>query len=275
MAADAAGNDTTAVFIPVTGFVAFAAYGTPVPTKAELNTYGYTPPVTYARGGLITVDGGAGWNENRASNIEFFQDEYEVNAGTGSAEFSVKLAETNTNVRTILRGVAPDGNNAIDVDIDANVHYVIYVEEVAKNGDIRRRVSANAWLTAATGDKSTRGEVSANQATFKCKRHSATGNNHFTEVIVPLDATPAPYITSILPSGAAVGADVLVRGAYLGTSGADISAFTIDGVSVAVKTWIDANNVLCTIPAAVSGAASTILTTTSGGASNTYAYVAA
>lgn len=275
MAADAAGNDATTVFIPVTGFVAFAAYGTTIPTKAEMNTYGYTPPVAFKRGGLITTDGGAGWAEKRSNPVEYYQDQYETNLGTGTVELSVKLAETNANVRTILRGTAPDGNNAIDVDIDADVHYVAYTEEVAKNGDIRRRVAANAWLTSTDGDKSTRGAVNANQATFNVKRHADHGGKHFTEVIVPFDATPAPYITSVLPSGAAVGADVLVRGAYLGTSGADISAFTIDGIDVAVKTWIDASNVLCTIPAAVSGAAPTILTTTSGGASNTYAYVAA
>lgn len=275
MAADAAGNDTSAVFIPVTGFVAFAPYGTTLPTKTELNTYGYTPPVVWKRGGLIATDGGAGWTENRAAQIEFFQDEYQVNAGTGSVDLVVKLAETNANVREILRAVAPDANNAIDVDIDVDVHYAIYTEEVAKNGDIRRRVAANAWLTQNSNDRATRGEVNANEATFNIRRHTDHAGGHFTEVIVPEDATPAPYIASITPSGAAVGADVLVRGSYLGASSGDISAFTIDGQAVVAKVWIDSNNVIATIPASVSGAADVVLTTTSGGASNTYAYTAA
>lgn len=89
-----------------------------------------------------------------------------------------------------------------------------------------------------------------------------------------LAAGSAPYIANVQPSGAAVGADVLVTGSNLGASGAGITAFTIDGVAVTVKTWIDSQHVIATIPAGVSGAAPVILTTAAG-ASNTYSYTAA
>ena len=279
MAADASGNDTTAVFVPVTGTVCIAPYGTTLPTKAEMNTYGYTPPAAWKRAGLIVVDGGPAATENRADSIEFWQDSYETNAGTGTLDLVVKLAETNANVREILRGVAPDGNNAIDVDIDADVHYAIYVEEVGKDmgagSPKRRRTYANSWLTQNSTDRSTRGEVNGNEATFKVKRHADHGGKHFTEVLVPYDATPSPYITSVIPSGATVGDYVMVEGNYLGTSGGDISAFTIDGQAVVTKTWVSASRVRALVPASVSGAAAVVLTTTSGGASNSYSYTAA
>lgn len=275
MAADSAGNDLLNVFIPVTGYFAFAPYGTAIPTTQDMSAYGFTPPAAWVRAGLITTDGGFGWSDNRADSIEFFQDGYQVNAGNGTASLAVKLAETSANVRKLLRNATADAYGGIDVDVDADVQWSLYTEEVDKNGVIRRRVAPNGWLDSNAADRSTRGEVNANEATFTVRRASAMGNKHFREVLVPVDATPAPYVTSVLPSGAAVGADVLIQGNYLGTSGADISAFTIDGQNVVTKTWISPSLVIATIPASVSGAAAVILTTTSGGASNTYGYTAA
>lgn len=275
MAADAAGNDITQVFIPVTGFLAFAPYGTAYPSAVELGTYGYTPPAAWKRAGLITVDGGFGWSEDRATAIEFFQDSYQVNPGNGTASLAVKLAETGANVRQFLRNLTADVNGVIDVDIDADVRWAVYTEEVDKLGRIRRRVGGNAWLATNAADRSTRGEVNGNEATFTVKRDPNNANKHFREAIVEADATPAPYVSSVLPSGAAVGSDVAVQGAYLGTSGADISAFTIDGVAVVAKTWISPSLVIATIPTGVAGAAPVVVTTTSGGASNTYSYTAA
>lgn len=275
MAADSAGNDLLNVFIPVTGAFFFAPYGTTLPTTQDLSAYGYTPSATWVRAGLITVDGGFGWTDNRAETIEFFMDGYQTNAGNGTASLAVKLAETSANVRLLLRNATADAYGGIDIDVDADVQWSVLTKEVDKLGNIRWRVGGNAWLTTNTNDRSARGSVNANEATFTVRRDPNMSNKHIREVIVPADATPAPYIASVLPSGAAVGADVLVSGAYLGTSGSDISAFTIDGQSVVAKTWIDSGHVIATIPASVSGAAAVVLTTTSGGASNSYAYTAA
>jgi len=275
MAADAAGNDILNVFIPVTGFLAFAPYGTALPSTADMAAYGYTPPVAWKRAGLITVDGGLGWSDERADSIEFFQDGYQVSAANGTAALAVKLAETSANVRLLLRNATADGNGGIDVNIDADVRWSLYTEEVDKNGVIRRRVAGNGWLASAAADRSTRGEVNANEATFTIRRDANMGNRHYREVIVPVDATPAPYVSTVLPSGAAVGSYVAIRGAYLGTSGADISALTIDGVSVVTKVWVDNSLVMALVPAGVAGAAAVVLTTTSGGVSNSYGYTAA
>lgn len=275
MAADAAGNDILNVFIPVTGFLAFAPYGTALPSTADMAAYGYTPPVAWKRAGLITVDGGFGWSDERADSIEFFQDGYQVSAANGTAALAVKLAETSANVRLLLRNATADGNGGIDVNIDADVRWSLYTEEVDKNGVIRRRVAGNGWLASAAADRSTRGEVNANEATFTIRRDANMGNRHYREVIVPVDATPAPYVSTVLPSGAAVGSYVAIRGAYLGTSGADISALTIDGVSVVTKVWVDNSLVMALVPAGVAGAAAVVLTTTSGGVSNSYGYTAA
>lgn len=117
--------------------------------------------------------------------------------------------------------------------------------------------------------------MNGSEATFTVRRDAALSNKHFRETIVEVDSTPAPYIYSVRPSGAAVGDDVLVQGSYFGVDGADIAAFTIDGQAVVTYTRIDANHIVATIPALVTGAANVVITTTSGGASNTYAYAAA
>ncbi len=275
MAADAAGNDILNVFIPVTGFLAFAPYGTALPSTADMAAYGYTPPVAWKRAGLITVDGGFGWSDERADSIEFFQDSYQVSAGNGTATLAVKLAETSGNVRQLLRNATADLYGGMDIDVDADIRWALYTEEVDKNGTIRRRVAGNGWLSTAATNRSTRGEVNATEATFTIKRDPNMGSKHYREVIVPVDATPAPYVSTVLPSGAAVGSYVAIRGAYLGTSGADISALTIDGVSVVTKVWVDNSLVMALVPAGVAGAAAVVLTTTSGGVSNSYGYTAA
>ena len=275
MAADAAGNDILNVFIPVTGFLAFAPYGTALPSTADMAAYGYTPPVAWKRAGLITVDGGFGWSDERADSIEFFQDSYQVSAGNGTATLAVKLAETSGNVRQLLRNATADLYGGMDIDVDADIRWALYTEEVDKNGTIRRRVAGIGWLSTAATNRSTRGEVNATEATFTIKRDPNMGSKHYREVIVPVDATPAPYVSTVLPSGAAVGSYVAIRGAYLGTSGADISALTIDGVSVVTKVWVDNSLVMALVPAGVAGAAAVVLTTTSGGVSNSYGYTAA
>lgn len=276
MAADAAGNDILNVFIPITGAFFFAPYGTALPTTQALSAYGYTPAAPWVPAGLITVDGGFGWSDDRAEKIEFFQDGYQSNAGNGKASLAVKLAETSANVRLLLRNATADDYGGIDVDVDVDVQWSVMTKEVDKLGNVRWRAGGNGWLDTIASDRSTRGQANANEATFAVRRDVNLGNRHYREVIVPFDAAPNPYISSVLPSGAAVGSDVLVRGTYLGTSDADISAFTIDGQAVVAKVWIDSQNVIATIPAGVSGAAAVVITTTSGGgASNSYAYTAA
>ena len=203
MAADAAGNDILNVFIPVTGFLAFAPYGTALPSTADMAAYGYTPPVAWKRAGLITVDGGFGWSDERADSIEFFQDSYQVSAGNGTATLAVKLAETSGNVRQLLRNATADLYGGMDIDVDADIRWALYTEEVDKNGTIRRRVAGNGWLSTAATNRSTRGEVNATEATFTIKRDPNMGSKHYREVIVPVDATPAPYVSTVLPSGAA------------------------------------------------------------------------
>lgn len=199
MAADAAGNDILNVFIPVTGYLAFAPYGTALPTTQAMSAYGYTPPGAWKRAGLITVDGGFGWSDERSDQIEFFQDSYQVSAGNGTATLAVKLAETSGNVRQLLRNATADLYGGMDIDVDTDIRWALYTEEVDKNGTIRRRVAGNGWLSTAATDRSTRGEVNATEATFTIKRDPNMGNRHYREVIVPVDSTPNPYISSVLP----------------------------------------------------------------------------
>jgi IPT/TIG domain len=275
--ADANGNDITTVFVPVTGAVAYTPFGTTIPTPAEGGVLGFVLPVAYKKLGLLTTDGGPEWTtEADGDALEFWQEGYSLPSGLAKCGLKVKVAQYDEIVRHLVTGKTPDANGYITVDAGGSAtQWVIYTEEVAKNGRIRRRIAPNATVSSIKQDKNQRGEVNGYEITFKIDRSASVGGEHFGEWMVETDTTPPPYIASVLPSGAAVGADVLVQGNFLGTSGSDISAFTIDGVSVTVKTWISPSLVIATIPAAVSGAAPTVLTTTSGGASNTYAYTAA
>lgn len=270
MAADAAGNDILNVFIPVTGFLAFAPYGTAYPTAAELGTYGFTLPAGWTKAGLITTGGGFGWSEQRAKAIEFFQGDYQTNAGDGKVELSVQLAETSANMRQMIRNATADANGVINVDIDADAHWMIYTEEVDKLGRIRRRAAGNAWLDGNKTDRSTRGDVNANEAKFTVRRDSANGNKHFREALVATSVTSAPYIGTITPTGKSIGGQVLITGT--GFAAQAITAFVFGtGHAVTVYTIVNDNQIVATIPTGATGSVGVVITNATG-ASNTVNY---
>ena len=272
MAADANGFDVAAVGIPLTGKIAFAAYGTTLPTPAEMFNPAYVLPTpTWVNPGLLTTDGGFAYDEQTSTPIEFCQDGYELTVGTGVLTLAVRLAETSEAVRKLTRGKTADGNGTIEVDIDGSpLRYCVYTHEEFKNGNARRRAMANAWVRSWTQDKSTRGDVNGGVLTLAIKRHAAHGGGHFRETLIPLDTTPNPFITSITPAGLGVGGKVLVQGYNLSS----ITSMTFDGVTVtsgANRVEMNDGAVLVTIPTGAAGASDVVITTAAG-TSNTVSY---
>lgn len=186
MAADAAGNDLSSVFVPVTGSLGFGPLGTAVPTPAVLGAAEYTLPLGVKKVGLIKQDGGFEWTgEPSGDAIEFWQDGYKLPSGLVDATLVVSLAQTDPIVRELIWGKSPDQYGVIDVELASNLNqYWLYTEEVAKNLVIRRRIAPNCTIQSVKEDKSERGTVQGYTVTFATSRSSEIGNAHFREAVV-------------------------------------------------------------------------------------------
>lgn len=188
MAADAAGNDVTAVGLPVTGNLGIAPFGTVIPTPVAGAAPEYTLDPAFKVPGLLTEDGGPEWTQEADGDpIEFWQEGYSIPSGLANVELVVKLAETSEIVREIINGKTADANGYLTVDGGGTAtKYVLFTEEIFKNGVIRRRVAPNAGIGSVKEDKSTRGEVLGYEVTFKIDRHASVENNHYGEWLVPV-----------------------------------------------------------------------------------------
>lgn len=184
--ADAAGNDLSKVFVPVTGAMGFGPADTAVPTPEVLGAASYTLPTGVRKVGLVKQDGGFDWTgEPSGDPIEFWQDGYELPSGLVSATLVVGLAQTDPIVRELVWGKAPDANGVIDVELGSNTNtYWLYTEEVAKNLVIRRRVAPNCTVRTVKEDKSERGTVQGYTVTFHTGRSSLINNAHFREAVI-------------------------------------------------------------------------------------------
>ena len=169
MAADAQGNDLKAVNIPVTGAIAFAPYGTKLPTPEEGGKKEYKLPADYKRLGLVTKDGGPEWKlEAEGDAQEFWQEGYSMPSGLASCELTFTLAQTDPVTVEFIRGIKLDKNGYFVVDAGGNPErYALYVEEIFKNSMIRRRAGANAQIKEVKESKSERGSVLGYEVTVK------------------------------------------------------------------------------------------------------------
>lgn len=192
MAADSLGNDVTAVGIPVTGNLGFAPHGTALPLPAEGGDPDFTLPAAFKVPGLLTEDGGPEWSmEADGDPIVFWQDGYSIPSGLANVELKVKYAQTDNTVREHLRGKVADANGYMTIDGGGtSMKYVLFTEEIFKNGTIRRRVAGTASIGSIAEDKSERGNVLGYEVTYKIDRHPALGNEHIGEWLIPPTVTP-------------------------------------------------------------------------------------
>lgn len=183
---DSQGNDITAVAVPVTGFIGVAPLGTVIPTPVEGAEETLSLAAAFKKLGLLKTDGGPQWAwEQTGDAIEFWQDGYTLPSGLSNVTLAVTAAQTDSWVRELISGQTPDANGYINFDGGGHAtQYVIFTEEIFKNGAIRRRVAANAQVQSVVEDRSTRGEVLGYAITFKINRSAATGNAHFGEWVL-------------------------------------------------------------------------------------------
>lgn len=187
MAADSAGNDILAVGIPLTGRLGIAPAGNAIPTPVEGGVASYTLPVAYKRVGLLTEDGGFSWTmESDGDPIEFWQSGYSIPSGLAKCELVVKLAQTDETVRSIIYGKTADVNHYITIDAGGSATtYVLFAEEIFKNGVIRRRIAPVVTVQSVKEDTSKRGEVLGYEVTFKVQSSPLVANGHIGEWLIP------------------------------------------------------------------------------------------
>lgn len=188
MAADSFGNDVEAVGVPVTGHIGFAPLGTAVPTPTAGKALDFVLPVAFKIPGLLTEDGGFEWTmEADGDAITFWQDGFSLPSGLANVELKVKFAQTDETVRSIIRGKTADANGYMTIDGGGtSARYVVFAEEIFKNGVIRRRVAANVGVKSVKEDKSERGKVLGYEVTFSVSRSPELDNQHLGEWLIPL-----------------------------------------------------------------------------------------
>ena len=191
MAADTAGNDILAVGIPVTGSIGFAPFGTPIPTPVQGAADDLTLSPAFVKIGLLKEEGGPqfAWAAD-GDPITFWQDGYSIPSGLANVTLAITAAETLADqVRAIIAGIQPDANGYVEIDGGGHAtQWVVFTEEIFKNGAIRRRVAPNVTLATSEEDQSTRGEVLGNALTFNIGRSSVVGNKHFGEWVLPAES---------------------------------------------------------------------------------------
>lgn len=195
MVADAAGNDILAVGIPVTGHIGFAPFGTPLPTPEEGADPDLVLDPAFVKIGLLKEDGGPqfAWAAD-GDPLTFWQDGYRIPSGLANVTLSITAAEILADqVREIISGITPDQHGYVEIDGGGHAtQWVVFSEEIFKNGAIRRRAAANVTLQSSEEDQSTRGEINGNALTFNIDRSPVLNNKHFGEWVLPAEAPAAP-----------------------------------------------------------------------------------
>lgn len=183
---DAFGNDVSAVGIPVTGHIGFAPYGTAVPAPTAGGAPDFMLPDDFKLPGLLTEDGGFEWTlEADGDPITFWQEGFSIPSGLANVTLTVKFAQTDETVRSIIRGKTADANGYMTIDGGGtDARYVVFTEEIFKNGVIRRRAAANVSVQSVAEDKSERGAVLGYEVVFNISRHAAFNNDHMGEWLI-------------------------------------------------------------------------------------------
>lgn len=233
---DSQGNDITLVGVPVTGFVALAPFGTAIPTPAAGGVAGFVLPVEYRKLGLLKTDGGPGWSYERSGDaLEFWQEGYSLPSGLANVAVAATAAEQNAWVRQIKSGKIPDANGYITFDGGGHgTPYVLFSEEIFKNGMIRRRIAPNVTVDSVTEDRNTRGEVVGDALSFKVNRSALVNNEHFGEWVLAPNSVTKKAGWNVTVTGAPTG------GTYtLSLNGVPTAPIAYNALAAAVATALN------------------------------------
>jgi hypothetical protein len=261
MTADSAGNDVLAVGIPVTGSIGFAPFGTVIPTPAEGGSDTLVLDPAFVKIGLLKEDGGPqfAWAAD-GDPITFWQDGYRIPSGLANVTLAITAAEVlAAQVRQIIAGIAPDANGYLEVDGGGHAtQWVVFTEEIFKNGAIRRRVAPNVTLASSEEDQSTRGEINGNALTFNIDRSPAVNNKHFGEWVLPAEDPGVVKKTSwaVTVNGAPTGGTYTLR-----LNGVATAPIAFDAVAADVAAALNAISGVTGVSGITASGTSTITVT--------------
>lgn len=236
MSADENGNDVTLVGIPVTGALAFAPEGTAGPTIPEGAELDYKLPPAFRRIGLLTQDGGPEFTEERDGDpIQFWQDGYSIPTGLANCTVTFTAAESNALVQELHAGRTADENGYVEINAGGHSNrYVLWLEEIFRNGMIRRRIAYSATVESFQAVKSERGTVMGYNITIRIGVSAKLNNNHYGQWLLNPNQAEPPVVASVAPVTAAVDADVTLTGTgFTGVDGVKFgttpaTVFTVD-----------------------------------------------
>lgn len=185
MAADAAGNDITAVGVPLTGFLGYAPSTATIPTPVEGKEVDLVLGEDFRKVGLLKEDGGFEWTEEPDGDpIEFWQDGYSIPSGLANVALKFTTAEESPVTRALRTGKTPDANGYLTVDGGgSSKQYTFFSEEIFRNGAIRRRVAIGRIKTAKL-QKSEKGSVQGVEFEVEILRSAKFNNEHYGEWII-------------------------------------------------------------------------------------------
>ena len=166
MAADAQGNDLSAVGIPVGGLIAFAPYDAKnVIPDADMKKTQLFLPASYQLLGLVKQDGAPQHAHDTEDAIEFWQKGYMI-AGEGTRTLQVNLAENTPAVLELIEGKKPNADGVIYVDSSLpDARWLIFQATKFKNGT-EDRYNGVAQVTSVELDQDERGSVRGRSVTL-------------------------------------------------------------------------------------------------------------
>lgn len=208
MVSDSQGNDIAAVGVPVSGKIAFAPFGTTLLTSSQGAQADITSLMgAYTAIGLLKTDGGPqfAWAAS-GDPIEFWQEGYSIPSGLAVVTLAITAAEAlRAYVRQIISGMTPDANGMVVIDGGGHAtQWVVYTEEIFKNGAVRRRQAPIVSLGSSTEDRNERGGVMGNALSFNIARDTTIGG-HFREWVLLTAASGAKTDWDLTISGTPTG----------------------------------------------------------------------
>lgn len=233
MVADSAGNDIAAVGVPVSGRIAFAPFGTTLLTPSQGNQGDITALMgAFTPIGLLKEDGGPqfAWAAD-GDPITFWQEGYQIPSGLANVSLAITAAEAlRAYVRQIISGMAPDANGMVVIDGGGHAtKWVVYTEEIFKNGAVRRRQAPSVQLGSSTEDRSERGGVIGNALQFTINRDLTIGG-HFREWVLLSPTSGAKTGWTLTIGGSPTGGSyaIQINGAWTAPIAYNANAAAID-----------------------------------------------
>lgn len=181
-----AANDTSKVFVPVTGNIGFAPYGTTCPTAEQGKAPDLKLDEAFKGAGLIQKDGGFEWTgEADGDPLEFHQEGYSIPSGGYKSGVKFTMAQTDIETQSLIRGLNFDEHGHAIVDSSGNPNrYCVFVEEIFKNGWIRRRLCQNAKFASIKESKAERGSVSGYEVEMSFYNDAAHPGGQYHEWLI-------------------------------------------------------------------------------------------